>query len=200
MKKFISMISALILISSFTACNDNTIGQSESVEFNQEVADATVSMLDEYYQGMRDADFDLTFKNYPKFYVDNVELELEYYGGTKDEYISENNASYYTNNYGEDATISVDVKSTTLMTKAVTKKYNKLVTNLYKGNQTIQSVYTVVVDKLVSGSLKEDSSQETWTILEIDNSYYLYDDYFEKMADTLASTSDGSKSVTVAIS
>ena len=86
------------------------------------------------------------------------------------------------------------------MTKAVTKKYNKLVTNLYKGNQTIQSVYTVVVDKLVSGSLKEDSSQETWTILGIDNSYYIYDDYFEKMADTLASTSDGSKSVTVAIS
>lgn len=200
MKKFISMISALILISSFTACNGNTIGESESVEFNQEVADATVSMLDEYYQGMRDADFDLTFKNYPEFYVDNVELELEYYGGTKDEYISTDNASYYNDNYGEDATISVDVKSTTLMTKAVTKKYNKLVTKLYKGDETIQSVYTVVVDKVVSGSLKEDSLQETWTIFEIDNSYYLYDDYFERLADTLSSTSEENESVTVTIS
>lgn len=199
MKKFISIVSAMILITSFTACNSDTIGQSESDEFNQEVADVTVSMLGEYYDGMRNADFDLAFKNYPKFYVDNIELELEYYGGTKDEYISENNITYYTENYGEDATISVDVKSTTLMTKSVTKKYNKLVTNLYMGDDTIQCVYNVVVDKIVSGSIKTDTTQETWTILEIDDNYYLYDDYFENIADALQ-TSAENQTTTIVVS
>lgn len=186
----------MILMTNFTACS-GTIGQSESDEFNQEVADITISMLGEYYEGMRNANFDVAFKNYAPFYVENIELELEYYGGTKDEYIKSDNSTYYDENYGEDAVISVDVKSTTLMTKSVTKKYNKLVTNLYKGDETIDSVYTVVVDKIVSGSLKTDSTQETWTIFEIDDSYYLYDDYFERISDALQNTATQADTTTV---
>lgn len=189
MKKFISVISAMALMFCFTAC-DSLIGQSESDEFNQVVADSTISMLNDYYEGMRTADFDLAFKNYPEFYVNNIELELEYYGGTEDEYISEDNATYYTENYGEDATISAEVISTTLMTKAVTKKYNKLVTSLYNEEAEIQCVYTVVVDKIVSGSIKTDTTQETWTILEIDDRYWLYDDYFEQLAEALQTSDD----------
>lgn len=193
MKKFLTIISMMALMISFTGCSDE-----KSTEFNQEVADATISMLGEYYEGMRNADFDLAFKNYAPFYVENIELELEYYGGSKNEYIKSDNSTYYDENYGEDAVISVDVKSTTLMTKAVTKKYNKLVTNLYKGDETIDSVYTVVVDKIVSGSLKTDSTQETWTVFEIDDSYYLYDDYFERISDALQNT--GTKVVTTTVS
>lgn len=196
MKKCIAILSAMILMTNFTACS-GTIGQSESDEFNQEVADITISMLGEYYEGMRNANFDVAFKNYAPFYVENIELELEYYGGTKDEYIKSDNSTYYDENYGEDAVISVDVKSTTLMTKSVTKKYNKLVTNLYKGDETIDSVYTVVVDKIVSGSLKTDSTQETWTIFEIDDSYYLYDDYFERISDALQNTATQADTTTV---
>lgn len=196
MKKCIAILSAMILMTNFTACS-GTIGQSESDEFNQEVADITISMLGEYYEGMRNANFDVAFKNYAPFYVENIELELEYYGGTKDEYIKSDNSTYYDENYGEDAVISVDVKSTTLMTKSVTKKYNKLVTNLYKGDETIDSVYTVVVDKIVSGSLKTDSTQETWTVFEIDDSYYLYDDYFERISDALQNTATQADTTTV---
>lgn len=196
MKKCIAILSAMILMTNFTACS-GTIGQSESDEFNQEVADITISMLGEYYEGMRNANFDVAFKNYAPFYVENIELELEYYGGTKDEYIKSDNSTYYDENYGEDAVISVDVKSTTLMTKSVTKKYNKLVTNLYKGDETIDSVYTVVVDKIVSGSLKTDSTQETWTIFEIGDSYYLYDDYFERISDALQNTATQADTTTV---
>jgi hypothetical protein len=190
MKKFISLVSVIAVAFTLTACDGLTIGKSESDEFNQEVADSTVEMLEEYYEGMRTADFDLTFKNYVPFYVDNVELELEYYGGTEDEYISEDNATYYDETYGEDATISVEVVSTTLMTKSVTKKYNKLITNLYQSEGEIDSVYTVVVNKVVSGELLTDSSQATWTILEMDGRYWLYDDYFEQMADALAAATD----------
>jgi hypothetical protein len=190
MKKFISIVSVIAMAFSLTACDGFGIGQSESDEFNQEVADSTVEMLEEYYEGMRTADFDLTFKNYVPFYVDNVELELEYYGGTEDEYISADNATYYDETYGEDATISVEVVSTTLMTKSVTKKYNKLIPNLYQSEGEVDSVYTVVVNKVVSGELLTDSSQATWTILEMDGRYWLYDDYFERMADALASASD----------
>lgn len=193
MKKFLTIISVMALMISFTGCSDE-----KSTEFNQEVADATISMLGEYYEGMRNADFDLAFKNYAPFYVENIELELEYYGGSKNEYIKSDNSTYYDENYGEDAVISVDVKSTTLMTKSVTKKYNKLVTNLYQSDETIDSVYTVVVDKIVSGSLKTDSTQETWTVFEIDDSYYLYDDYFERIADALQNT--GTQAVTTTVS
>ncbi|MCD7800897.1 MAG: hypothetical protein LUG94_06780 [Ruminococcus sp.] len=198
MKKFISVISAMALMFCFTAC-DSLIGQSESDEFNQVVADSTISMLNDYYEGMRTADFDLAFKNYPEFYVNNIELELEYYGGTEDEYISEDNATYYTENYGEDATISAEVISTTLMTKAVTKKYNKLVTSLYNEEAEIQCVYTVVVDKIVSGSIKTDTTQETWTILEIDDRYWLYDDYFEQLAEALQTSDDDDDTETFTI-
>ena len=185
MKRILSIISIIVITIFSTSCS-GTIGESESEEFNQEVADNTISMLDEYYLGMREGNFDLTFKNYPDFYVNNIEMELEYYGGTKDEYISKNNSTYYTNNYGEDASISAEVTATTLMTKSVTKKYNKLVKSLYKGDATIQSVYTVYVDKTVSGTLKTETEPEIWTVLEIDNNYYLYDDYFEKMAENLS--------------
>lgn len=199
MRKFIAILSAMILMVNFTACN-GSIGQSESDEFNQEVADSTISMLNEYYEGMRNADFDLAFKNYAPFYIENIELELEYYGGSKDEYISENNSMYYIENYGEDATITAEVVSTTLMTKSVTKKYNKLVTDFYMSDEIIDSVYTVIVNKLVTGQLKSDSQQETWTVLEIDNSYYLYDDYFEQLADALQTSNDDNQTVTLVVS
>jgi hypothetical protein len=168
-----------------TACKEE-----ESDAFNQEVADSTVSMLNEYYEGMRTADFDLTFKNYPEFYVNNVKLELEYYGGTEDEYLSTDNETWYTENYGEDATISLEVVSTTLMTKAVTKKYNKLVTNLYQEDATIQNVYTVVLNKTVSGELATDTTQVDWTILQIDDQYWLYDTYFEDIVENLSTSND----------
>lgn len=185
MKKFLSMILVMVLLTISTGCS-GTIGQSDSEEFNQEVADATESMLDEYYQGMRESDFDLAFKNYATFYVNNVEMELEYYGGTKNEYISSNNKTYYTENYGEDTTITAEVTATTLMTKAVTKKYNKLVTELYQDDEVIQNVYTVYVDKIISGEIKSETVQEVWTILQIDDGYYLYDDYFELMSEALS--------------
>lgn len=181
-------ILAVVLISTSTGCT-GTIGQSESEDFNQEVADCTVSMLNDYYQGMREGDFDLTFKNYATFYVNNVELELEYYGGSESEYISEDNATYYTENYGEDTTIVPEVTATTLMTKAVTKKYNKLVTDLYQEDATIQNVYTVYVNKVITGEIKSETVEEVWTVLEIDDNYYLYDDYFEQMAEALKSSS-----------
>lgn len=183
MRKFITVLSALALVASLTACTDE-----KSDEYNQEVADSTASMLEEYYQGMRTADFDMTFKNYPEFYVNNIQLELEYYEGTEDEYLSADNATWYDETYGEDATISVDVVSTTLMTDAVTKKYNDLVTNFYMETATVQNVYTVVVDKTVSGSISTDTVQATWTVLEIDDRYWLYDTYFEDLADSLANT------------
>jgi hypothetical protein len=183
MRKFITVLSALALVASLTACTDE-----KSDEYNQEVADSTASMLEEYYQGMRTADFDMTFKNYPEFYVNNIQLELEYYEGTEDEYLSADNATWYDETYGEDATISVDVVSTTLMTDAVTKKYNDLVTNFYMETATVQNVYTVVVDKTVSGSISTDTVQATWTVLEIDDCYWLYDTYFEDLADSLANT------------
>lgn len=174
---------ATIMMVLFTSCK-GTIGESESVEFNQEVASNTISMLDEYYQGMSEGDFDLAFKNYPDFYVKNIELELQYYGGSKDEYISKKNKNWYISNYGEDFTITPEVTDTTLMTKSVTKKYNKLIKELYcqDESETIESVYTVYVNKMVSGSLKSETSNEIWTILKMGGKYYLYDDYFEQMA------------------
>ncbi len=187
MKKFLATVLALFTLSIPTGCS-GTLGQSESEDYNQEVADATESMLADYYEGLREADFDMTFKNYAQFYVDNVEMELEYYGGTTDEYISADNATYYNDNFGEDATITPEVTATTLMTKAVTKKYNKLLKTLYMDDTTtIQNVYTVYVNKIVSGSLKTETEEQMWTILEIDDQYYLYDDYFENMVDALRS-------------
>jgi hypothetical protein len=183
MKKFMTMLLAMVLMVTLTACKEE-----QSDAFNQEVADSTISMLNEYYEGMRNADFDLTFKNYPEFYVNNVKLELEYYGGTEDEYLSTDNATWYTENYGEDATISLEVVSTTLMTKAVTKKYNKLVVNLYQEKATIQNVYTVILNKTISGELATDTTQVDWTILQIDDQYWLYDTYFEDMADSLSTS------------
>lgn len=178
-----TMLLAMVLMVTLTACKEE-----QSDAFNQEVADSTISMLNEYYEGMRNADFDLTFKNYPEFYVNNVKLELEYYGGTEDEYLSTDNATWYTENYGEDATISLEVVSTTLMTKAVTKKYNKLVVNLYQEKATIQNVYTVILNKTISGELATDTTQVDWTILQIDDQYWLYDTYFEDMADSLSTS------------
>ncbi len=179
MKKILSLTTTIVLLLGLTACND-----VESSEYNQTVADATRSMLTDYYQGMRTADFDLTFSNFPQFYRDTIADELEYYGGTEDEYISENNASWYEENYGEDATISIEVTNTELMKSSVTKKYNKLLASLYQVNgTTIDTVYTVDVDKTISGSTATDTIQEEWTILEIDSQYYLYDTYFEDIAN-----------------
>jgi len=185
MKKITSLLAMVFCMVSLTSCND-----VKSDEFNQTVADETVSMLTDYYQGMRTADFDLTFSHYAEFYQRTIDEELDYYGGSKDEYISADNATWYTNNYGEDVTISLDVKSTSQMTNSVVKKYNDLVVSLYYDDADITNVYNVSVDKTISGSLKTDTSTEQWTILEIDDKLWLYDTYFEDMVATQSTSSD----------
>ena len=167
----------------FTENGSNELAQENLADKIEKLAQ---EFFDNYYNGTMEADFDKCFKNFPDFYLEMLEKEVETCGENHQQYI-DGVRQNYVDTYGDDFKISHRISVDESGTKGILKLSDDSVESMkeifketYGKDVNLEEAYTVYITTAVQGSLDSYSEEREWYILKIDGEFYLYEDYYEK--------------------
>jgi hypothetical protein len=166
--------------------SDKTSQSNSDSELAQQIEDICLEFVDNYYNGTIEKDFNKCFGNFPDFYLEMLEKEVEICGESHDEYM-QGIYSDYAETYGDDFEITSRVADDGNGTKGIlklsdesTEDMKEIFKETYDKDVNLEEVYTVYVTTVTKGSADEYSDEEEWYILKIDGEYYLYERYYEE--------------------
>lgn len=148
-------------------CVDNTYILSKSEE-----------MLKIYYEGITEADHDKCFDVFPDFYKKAVEKENMEYGETNEEYM-QSLRDNFVEKFGDDFYIFPSLSSVLQLSDESLKEIEVSINNAFKLDIKLKDGYMVYFSETTRGKLDKQTQALRFMVLNIDENYYLYDDYYE---------------------
>lgn len=175
--------SGISSAASGTSASDTVKSQSSALSA-EEIETKCLELLDNYYTGTKEADFDKCFGNFPDFYIDMLEKEVGICGETHEEYMQAV-LDDYKEWYGDDFDIKYTVaedngeKGILFLYDDSIADFKDIIKNTYNKDVNLEEAYTVYINENISGSKSSDSQKSEWFLLKIDGKYYLYENYYE---------------------
>lgn len=175
--------SGISSAASKTSASDTVDSQSSALTA-EEIEAKCLEFLDNYYTGTKEADFDKCFGNFPDFYIDMLEKEVEVCGETHEEYMQAV-LDDYKKYYGDDFDIKYQVseengeKGILFLYDDSIANFKDIIKTTYNKDVNLEEAYTVYITESISGSENSDSQKSEWFLLKIDGKYYLYENYYE---------------------
>lgn len=162
-----------------TAASEAGISEERYCTDNEAITARASEIIDIYYQGITDVDFDRCFEVFPDFYKKAMEEENRKYNETNEQY-TEGMKKYFSENYGEDFYVFSEVTSVLQISDSSLAELETRIKNTFGTEMKIDDLYYVYFKQVVRGSLKKGSDPLEFCLIYSDGKYYLYDDYFEK--------------------
>lgn len=175
--------SGISSAASGTSASDTVESQASALSA-EEIETICLEFLDNYYTGTKNADFDKCFGNFPDFYIDMLEKEVEVCGETHEEYMQAV-LDDYKEWYGDDFDIKYTVaeesgeKGILFLYDDSIADFKDILKTTYNKDVNLEEAYTVYINENISGSKSSDSQKSEWFLLKIDGKYYLYENYYE---------------------
>ncbi len=201
-----SMLLMMTAILALTGCENETEETSADISVNnaettsvteskeqkensdemtaEKIEEIFLGIVDDYYKGTEEADFDKCFGNFPDFYLEMLEKEVEICEQTHEEYIQSIH-DYYVETYGEDFTISFVVTEDEEGSKGILNleqslvDFEEVLNETYGKDIHLEEAYTIYLTTITKGSVNTDNVREEWFMLKIDGKYYIYENYYE---------------------
>lgn len=163
--------------------SDTTANLSKTAD---EIETICIDFLTDYYDGTKEADFDKCFGNFPDFYLDMLEKEVDVCGETHEEYM-QGIYNDYVESFGDDFNISFQVadsgdgngKGILYLYDDSLEEFKNIFKDTYGADVNLEEAYTIYITTAMSGSKTSYTEDSEWFILKIDGKYYLYENYYE---------------------
>ncbi len=170
--------------SEMTAEKITTMKDDKKFLSRDEIEETFLAIVEDYYKGTEEADFDKCFGNFPDFYLEMLEKEVEVCKQTHEEYMQSIH-DYYVETYGEDFSISFVVTEDKEGSKGILNleqslvDFEEVIKETYGKDIHLQEAYTIYLTTTTKGSVNAESIREEWFMLKIDGKYYIYENYYE---------------------
>ena len=140
----------------------------------------TKNLVDTYFKGVTQDDYDMCFSVFPDFYREALELENKYYNQTGKEYIKEINQSLKST-YGDDYYGYIEPTGALQLYDGALKNVESIVKETFGISVKIEDAYEVYFNESIRGNLDATSQESMYIVLKIDGEYFLYDSYYENI-------------------
>lgn len=147
---------------------------------NTELFEITKNLVDTYFKGVTQDDYDMCFSVFPDFYREALELENKYYNQTGKEYIKEINQSLKST-YGDDYYGYIEPTGALQLYDGALKNVESIVKETFGISVKIEDAYEVYFNESIRGNLDATSQESMYIVLKIDGEYFLYDSYYENI-------------------
>ncbi len=160
-----------------------TVNNSSDLTAEQ-IEEIFMGLISDYYKGTEEADFDKCFGNFPDFYLEKLEREVEICEQTHEEYMQSIH-DFYVETYGEDFKIEFVVAEDEESTKGILSldeslnEFVKILKDTFGKDVNLEKAYTIYLSTSTKGSIYSDVVREEWFLLKIDGKYYIYENYYE---------------------
>lgn len=155
-------------ISADRYCTDNT-----------EITAAAENVLQTYYDGIAEENFEKFIGVFPEFYKKAIQEENKEYGETDDEYMKWMKQELV-KNYGEDFYAFPEITSVLQINDESLKDLEGRVLDAFGTDVKFDDLYYVYFKQCVRGNLNKSSDAFEYCLMNIGGKYYLYDTYFEE--------------------
>ena len=158
----------------------NGISEDRYCVDDTEITEISSGLLDKYYQGMAEADFDKCFESFPDFYKKAVEDENKDYNETNEEYMKNIKQSFI-DDYGDDFYIFSNVTSVLQLNDDSLKIIQQGINSTFETEKEIEieDAYYLYFKESIRGSINKGTKALEFSVIRIDGEYYLYDSYYE---------------------
>lgn len=146
---------------------------------NTAIKKAAEKLFEQYYDGIKNEDFEKCFSVFPDFYKKAIENENKSYNETDDEYIKSMNASF-TQTYGDDYYAFITIGTTLQLYDEVLADTQNVIKESFGADAKLEDAWFLYVSQTARGEIAKETVEYQFMLLKIDGKYYLYDNYFEK--------------------
>lgn len=180
---FLCGAAALLLL---TACNEK-VDYSSAVTITKDGVEGNVediyprikSLLEQYYAGMRDGNFDLAMSTYPDFYIDLEKKWIDENIKTSYDEAMKANSDWYADNYGENYKVQVNINEILQLTEDSLTKMQEILKKNYNLTEALDDCYHFTATEITTGSGTGEPADLEWYVLCYDGKTYLYDTLYE---------------------
>lgn len=141
--------------------------------------DISDKLFKQYYNGIKDEDYDECFGIFPDFYRKAIEDESKEYGQTNDDYIKQIN-DQIKKQYGDDYYSYAEITGILQLYDDSLTQTEDTINKTFGTNVKLEDAYTVYYNQIARGSADKGTEKLVYILLKIDGKYYMYDNYFEK--------------------
>lgn len=161
-----------------SAQENDSISPDRFNDNNTELFEVTKKLLDTYYKGVSEENFDLCFSSYAYFYSEAMKIENKYYDITEKEYMSEYNAELK-NTYGDDYYAYVVIIGALQLYDEGLAQMEKNIEKAFDIKLELEDAYEMYYEEYIRGNLNSTTNQGAIYLLKIDGEYVLYNDFYE---------------------
>lgn len=161
-----------------SATSGGTISDDRKNEDFDALVEEFTPLLDTYYQGIREQDYDMFLSAFPDFYKEQVEQECKEQSMDHKAYMN----GMYTNltdQYGADFKITYTFSQIFQLTDDSLTAYDDILKTKFGVTASVSDGYSAVVKEATSGMKDSSSYDLEWFFLKIDGKLYLYENYYE---------------------
>lgn len=152
---------------------------------NTSATNIALGVLQQYYEGLAEADHEKCFTAFPDFYKKAIEDENKEYGDTNEEYM-QSIKTRFIEIYGDDFKISPKINSVLQINDESMAGLQERINATFGTDIKLEDVYYIYFSENITGSLKTAENPLEFSLLCIDGNYLLYDAYFENLAEQAA--------------